>query len=145
MNKMIAVTIRPGATTAAARLICPFACRSPPPAATRTSANVPSNSENSRRHSWLGSSKSWRFPNSSQSAWCVRGKAGPISAGSIICIFASLTAPASLRHRMPPHHPCSSQARCRSWPGCAAARASQLATRASVNSGGTGCLVTRTR
>jgi hypothetical protein len=58
INKMIAVTIRPGATTAAARLICPFACRSPPPAATSTSAKVPSNSENSRRHSWRGSSKS---------------------------------------------------------------------------------------
>jgi len=58
MNKMIAVTISPGATTAAARLICPFAWMSPPPAATSTSAKVPSSSENSRRHSWLGSSKS---------------------------------------------------------------------------------------
>jgi hypothetical protein len=55
INKMIAVTIRPGATTAAARLICPFACKSPPPAAARTSAKVPSNSENSRRllENWL--------------------------------------------------------------------------------------------
>ena len=33
MNRMIAITIRPGATTAAARLICPFAWRTPPPAA----------------------------------------------------------------------------------------------------------------
>ena len=64
MNKMIAITIRPGATTAAARLICPFACKIPPPAATRTSAKVPSNSENSRRHSLRGSSKSFRSPNS---------------------------------------------------------------------------------
>jgi hypothetical protein len=31
MNKMIAVTISPGATTAMARLTCPFACRSLPP------------------------------------------------------------------------------------------------------------------
>jgi hypothetical protein len=31
---MIAMTISPGATTAAARLIWPFACGSPPPAAT---------------------------------------------------------------------------------------------------------------
>jgi hypothetical protein len=68
MNKMIAITIRPGATTAAARLICPFACKSPPPpAAARTSAKVPSNSENSRRHSLRGSSKSLRSPNSSRS------------------------------------------------------------------------------
>ena len=65
MNKMIAITIRPGATTAAARLICPFACKIPPPAATRTSAKVPSSSENSRRHSRRGLSKSSRSPNSS--------------------------------------------------------------------------------
>ena len=82
MNKMIAVTIRPGATTAAARLICPFACSSPPPAAASTSAKVPSNSENSRRHSRRGSSKSARSPNSSHSTWCVRGNAGPSAAGS---------------------------------------------------------------
>ena len=77
MNKMIAITIRPGATTAAARLICPFACKSPPPAATRTSAKVPSSSENSRRHSRRGSSKSLRSPNSSESMWCVRRNAVP--------------------------------------------------------------------
>src|ERR1035441_6519903 len=40
MNKMTPITIRPGATTAADRLICPFACSSPPPAAARTSAKV---------------------------------------------------------------------------------------------------------
>ena len=51
MNRMIAITIRPGATTAAARLICPFACKSPPPEAARTSVKVPSSSENSRRRS----------------------------------------------------------------------------------------------
>ena len=53
MNKMIAITIRPGATTAAVRLMvsgkaCPIM---PPPAATRTRKKVPSSSENSRRHS----------------------------------------------------------------------------------------------
>ena len=47
MNRMIAITISPGATTAAARLICPWPCRMPPPAATSTSMNVPSSSENS--------------------------------------------------------------------------------------------------
>ena len=52
MNKMIAITIRPGATTAADRLICPFACSSPParggqrparrcPATPRTAAAIP--------------------------------------------------------------------------------------------------------
>ena len=30
MNKITAITVRPGAATAAARLICPFACSSPP-------------------------------------------------------------------------------------------------------------------
>ena len=60
MKRMIAITIRPGATTAAVRLIvsgnaCPII---PPPAATRTRKNVPSSSEKSRRHSWLGSLKS---------------------------------------------------------------------------------------
>ena len=60
MNRMIAITISPGATTAAVRLIvsgnaCPII---PPPAATSTRKNVPSNSEKSRRHSWLGSLKS---------------------------------------------------------------------------------------
>ena len=30
MNRMIAITINPGATTAAARLICPLPCRIPP-------------------------------------------------------------------------------------------------------------------
>ena len=53
MNRMIAITISPGATTAAVRLIVsgnawPIM---PPPAATSTRKNVPSNSENSRRHS----------------------------------------------------------------------------------------------
>ena len=93
MNKMIAITIRPGATTAAARLICPFACKIPPPAATRTSAKVPSNSENSRRHSWRGSSKSFRSPNSRLSMWCVRGNAAPSAAESICWAVAPLTPP----------------------------------------------------
>ena len=92
MNKMIAITIRPGATTAAARLICPFACKSPPPEAVRTSAKVPSNSENSRRRSLRGSSKSLRSPNSSRSMWCVRGKAAPSVARSICWAVAPLTA-----------------------------------------------------
>jgi hypothetical protein len=41
MNRMIAVTMRPGATTAAATLIWPLACSNPPPAATKTNKNVP--------------------------------------------------------------------------------------------------------
>jgi len=56
MKRMIASTINPRATTAAARLICPLAWRIPPPAATSTSMNVPSSSENNRRYSSLGSS-----------------------------------------------------------------------------------------
>ena len=60
MNKMIAITISPGATTAAVRLMVfgnawPIM---PPPAATSTRKNVPSSSEKSRRHSWRGSRKS---------------------------------------------------------------------------------------
>jgi hypothetical protein len=95
MNKMIAITIRPGATTAAARLICPFACKIPPPAATSTSAKVPSNSENSRRHSRRGSSKSLRSPNSRVSMWCVRGNAAASSDRSICWAVAPLTPPVS--------------------------------------------------
>ena len=60
MNRMIASTISPGATTAAVRLIVfgnawPIM---PPPAATNTRKNVPSSSEKSRRHSCGGSWKS---------------------------------------------------------------------------------------
>ena len=60
MNRMMPITIRPGATTAAVREIVfgkawPIM---PPPAATSTRKNVPYNSEKRRRHSWLGSLKS---------------------------------------------------------------------------------------
>ena len=56
MNRMMPSTIRPGATTAADRLMVSGNAWLiiPPPAATRTSMNVPMNSENSRRHSCLG-------------------------------------------------------------------------------------------
>jgi hypothetical protein len=76
MKRMIASTIRPGATTAAGRLICPFAWSRPPPAATSTNMKVPSISENRRRHSCRGSSKSLRSPNSSASRWLARGVRG---------------------------------------------------------------------
>ena len=69
MNRMIAMTIRPGATTAAARTIWPSPTKIPPPAATSTRKNVPSSSENSRRHSSFGSSHCSREPNSSSSRW----------------------------------------------------------------------------
>ena len=49
MNRMIAITISPGATTAADRLIWPLAWSTPPPAATNTSMNVPSTSPNTLR------------------------------------------------------------------------------------------------
>ena len=60
MNRMIAITIRPGAVTAAERAIVfgnawPIM---PPPAATSTRKKVPSSSENRRRHSCFGSWKS---------------------------------------------------------------------------------------
>ena len=60
MNRMIAITIRPGATTAAVRLMVSGKAWPiiPPPAATSTRKNVPNSSENSRRHSCLGSWKS---------------------------------------------------------------------------------------
>ena len=59
MNMMIAITIRPGATTAAARVTVPKAGPDhPPPAATRTRKKVPTASEMSRRHSCFGSWKS---------------------------------------------------------------------------------------
>jgi hypothetical protein len=69
IKRMIAITISPGATTAAVRLIvlgnaCPII---PPPAATRTRKKVPSSSEKSRRHSWLGSLKSSRVARISRS------------------------------------------------------------------------------
>jgi len=54
MNKMMAITIRAGATTwAAPPITCPpnRAFTIPPPAATSTSRKVPSSSENSRRPS----------------------------------------------------------------------------------------------
>ena len=60
MNKMIAITIRPGATTAACRLIVSGNASPimPPPAATSTRKNVPRSSEKRRRHSCFGSWKS---------------------------------------------------------------------------------------
>ena len=60
MKRMIAITMSPGATTAAVRLMVPGnACPIiPPPAATSTRKNVPSSSEKSRRHSCDGSWKS---------------------------------------------------------------------------------------
>ena len=73
MNRMIAITINPGAVTAAARLIVfgnawPII---PPPAATSTRKNVPNSSENRRRHSCFGSWKSsigWMIEVSSHSS-----------------------------------------------------------------------------
>ena len=65
MNKMIAITIKPGATTAAVRLIVPGNAWPimPPPAATSTRKNVPSSSETRRRHScdesWKSSTDCW--------------------------------------------------------------------------------------
>src|SRR5262245_5611142 len=66
MNRMIAMTIRPGATTAALRPIAAslLASTTAAPAATSTSKNVPRASANKRRHSRLASSKSAREPNS---------------------------------------------------------------------------------
>jgi hypothetical protein len=60
MNKMIAMTVSAGATTAAPWLITPGKAWPiiPPPAAASTRNRVPSNSENSRRHSCRGSLKS---------------------------------------------------------------------------------------
>jgi len=63
----------------------------PPPAATSTSMNVPRTSENSRRHSWRGSSKSWMRvrtlcsyraigPRTDASCWLTDAGSGP-SAG----------------------------------------------------------------
>jgi hypothetical protein len=54
MNRMMAITISAGATTlAGAGMTFPpnRAFTIPPPAATRTRKNVPSSSENRRRHS----------------------------------------------------------------------------------------------
>ena len=60
MNMIIAMTMRPGATTAATRPIelSKAAPIIPPPAATSTRKKVPTSSETSRRHSWRGSWKS---------------------------------------------------------------------------------------
>ena len=68
MKRMIPSTIKPGATTAAVRVIV-FGNASliiPPPPATITSRNVPYSSENSRRHSWSGSWKSCIGPMTSR-------------------------------------------------------------------------------
>ncbi len=53
MNRITAITVRPGALTAAARLICPWlwAWTTPAPAPASTSMNVPSASANRRRGS----------------------------------------------------------------------------------------------
>ncbi len=63
MNMIIAITIRPGATTAAARPIAPSKrwFIMPAPAATVTRRKVPMNSENHRRHLRRGSSNPVRF------------------------------------------------------------------------------------
>src|SRR5215831_10512864 len=60
MNRMTAITIRPGAATAAVLVIIPWlvAFTTPAPAPTRTRKKVPSSSEKSRLHSSPGSSKS---------------------------------------------------------------------------------------
>ena len=60
MNKMMAMTVSAGATTAAPWLITPGKAWPimPPPAAASTRKKVPSSSENSRRHSWRGLLKS---------------------------------------------------------------------------------------
>src|ERR1700691_699523 len=63
MNRMIAITISAGATTSAGPgMTWPpnLALTIPPPAATRTRKNVPSNSEKTRRHSYRLSQKSKR-------------------------------------------------------------------------------------
>ena len=62
MNRMIAITMSPGAVTAAARLIAPsdWAFTTAPPAPTSTRKKVPSSSEKRRRHSCAGLSKSQR-------------------------------------------------------------------------------------
>ena len=77
MNRMIAITIRPGAATAVARLIAPllFAMTTAPPAPTSTRKKVPSNSENSRLHSRLTSSKS-SIPGYSSASSALRVETG---------------------------------------------------------------------
>ncbi len=61
MARMMAMTISPGATTAAARPTDPGMARPiiGPPAATSTRKNVPRSSALNRRHYWEGSLKSW--------------------------------------------------------------------------------------
>src|SRR5262245_53131037 len=68
MNRMIAITIKPGAVTAALLPIAPplLAATTTAPAATSTRKNVPMASANRRRHSSRGSSKSAAEPNSSE-------------------------------------------------------------------------------
>ena len=53
MNRMIAITMRPGAVTAAVRLMAPSeaAFTTAPPAPTSTRKKVPSSSAKRRRHS----------------------------------------------------------------------------------------------
>ena len=60
MNRMIPITMSPGATTAACLLIVSGKAWLiiPPPAATSTRKNVPNSSDASRRHSCLGFWKS---------------------------------------------------------------------------------------
>ena len=59
IERMIAITVRPGAVTSAPRPIAPWLTASitPPPAPTRTRRKVPKSSAKSRRHSCEGSSK----------------------------------------------------------------------------------------
>src|SRR5260221_13423688 len=104
MNMMMARTMRPGATTrAAAGMASPpnLAFTIPAPAATSTRRNVPSSSENTRRHSYWLSQKS----NRRAKAFGSPIERSAIAALRATCCAAVLTAGGPgwvLLHRTPP-------------------------------------------
>ena len=89
MKRMIAITIRPGAVTAAARVTAPWldAATTPPPAATTTSRNVPNSSENRRRHSSAALSKSVVAGNSRPSSSALRAARAGLPARALWCLL----------------------------------------------------------
>src|ERR1035437_7110513 len=84
MKRMTAITIRPGAVTAAPRPIPPWvkASTTGAPAPARTSRKVPSSSEKSRRSSREGSAKSLAHSGPGSPPGAGRGPGGPDAASS---------------------------------------------------------------
>ena len=110
MNRMMAMTMRPGATTAATRSTPPklTAETTPAPAATVTSRNVPKNSPKSLLHSSRGSSNHLRLTSNRQRRLValVRSATTPGGLGSVMNGSSDSTPARTVRSPAgPPPHP----------------------------------------